>query len=591
MKPGAAPEAMLSDSARVQLLSLALTRLWFDIHAILFIGAPFVVWMWTLDVDLTTLLIWFAAYTLLNVWVLRLKGAFGRDVETLPARQTLDKWLPTAHTLAWVYGFGIGALTWITAGRVPTAFAYLLLTTQAATIAGNATHLSPEIGTFRRFFMVVCALCLAATPWAFPHEWPATLFLSSVFVVAIYLQGMGSHRFFVQFVQLEERSKQLAERYRFAKDEAESALLAKNQFLTTASHDLRQPVHAMGFLIESIAQRNRDQALTPALDDLRRSVQSATQMFNALLDLSRIESGGVEVRPVPVALNPLMRDLEIVFREEAKSRGLDLRVRASRDGAAVVLADALMLRQSLANLIHNALRYTPKGGVLIGARQRGTDWQLEVWDTGTGVANEDKTKVYSPFYRNQHAWRIDNAGHGLGLAVVARCAQLMGATYGFDSIEGRGSRFWMRLPRAAPQPSGELALALQSQPTVRPLTGTCLVVDDDPQVISAWKSLMQAWGVEVRCAVSAAGAFAELDAGFRPQAILCDQRLRSGESGFEVLKELFARCPEASGAMVSGEFSSEDLQDAEQEGYLVLRKPLEVAQLHALLTRWLATSS
>lgn len=587
------PDPESSDHGQLRLLELTFSRLLFGIHALPFVGAPFLLWMWTQGRDATNMLIWLAVCVLVNLWAVRLKGSFFQNLAALPAIRVLDKWLPAVHRLAIVYGFGVSILALITAGKVSTGFAYLLLTVQAAIIAGNATHLSPEIGTFKRFFTVAWGICVALIPWTFPDEWPATLFLSLIFVLAIHLQAMRSHSFFVQFVQLEESSKQLAERYRLAKEEAESALQAKNQFLSTASHDLRQPVHAMGFLIESIAHRNQDQALIPALDDLRRSVQSATQMFNALLDLSRIESGGIEVRREPVAMNPLMRDVGMVFREEAKSRGLDLRVRLSAGGKAVVMADALMLRQSLANLIHNALRYTAKGGVLICARRRGTDWQVEVWDTGVGVASEDKSKVYSPFYRNQHAWRIDNAGHGLGLAVVARCAELMGATHGFDSIEGRGSRFWMRLPGALPKPTGVLPLPSPSLAlsTLRPLSGTCLVVDDDPQVVSAWQSLMQAWGVEVRCAVSAVEAFALLDAGFQPQAILCDQRLRSGESGFEVLKDLFFRCPEASGAMVSGEFSSNELQEAEQEGYMVLRKPLEVTQLHALLARWLVVPS
>lgn len=577
-----------SDHGRVRLLELTFSRLLFGIHALPFVGVPFLLWMWKQGLDVANMLLWLAVYVLVSLWAIRLKGIFFRDLASLPAIRALDKWLPAVHRLAIVYGFGISILALITAGKVSTGFAYLLLTAQAAIIAGNATHLSPEIGTFKRFFTVAWGISVVLIPSTFPDEWPATLFLSLIFVLAIHQQAMGSHRFFVQFVQLEESSTQLAERYRLAKEEAESALQAKNQFLSTASHDLRQPVHAMGFLIESIAHRNRDQVLVPALDDLRRSVQSATQMFNALLDLSRIESGGIDVRLVPVGLNPLLRDVGTVFREEAKSRGLDLRIRLCRGGEAVVLADALMLRQSLVNLIHNALRYTSRGGVLMCARKRGTDWQVEVWDTGVGVANDDKAKVYAPFFRNRHAWRIDSAGHGLGLAVVARCAKLMGATHGFDSVEGRGSRFWIQLPGASPQQTG--VLPLPSSPhalsTMHTLTGACLVVDDDPQVLSAWKSLMQAWGVDVRCAVSATEAFATLDAGFQPQAILCDQRLRSGESGFEVLRELFSRCPQASGAMVSGEFSSEELQEAEQEGYLVLRKPLEAAQLHALLTRW-----
>ena len=119
-----------------------------------------------------------------------------------------------------------------------------------------------------------------------------------------------------------------------------------------------------------------------------------------------------------------------------------------------------------------------------------------------------------------------------------------------------------------------------------PLRGACLAVDDDPLVTSAWESLMSTWGITVRCAASAEEAFAIVDDGFTPFAVLCDQRLRSGESGFDILKALFERLPDVSGAMVSGEFNSQILQEAEQEGYLVLRKPLEPARLHALLTQW-----
>jgi DNA-binding NtrC family response regulator len=119
------------------------------------------------------------------------------------------------------------------------------------------------------------------------------------------------------------------------------------------------------------------------------------------------------------------------------------------------------------------------------------------------------------------------------------------------------------------------------------LSGRCLVLDDDPQVIAAWKALLDAWGVTGQYATDGAQAMHLLDAGFVPNMIFCDQRLRSGESGFEILKALLSRHPQACGAMVSGEFHSTELQDAENEGYLVLRKPLEPAQLHAVLSAWL----
>lgn len=416
--------------------------------------------------------------------------------------------------------------------------------------------------------------------------WAPTGFLMLFYVVAIHRHAKSSHHFFVRYAELEESSKRLAESYRVAKEEAEAALQAKSQFLTTASHDLRQPVHAMGFLIESIIHRNRDAAQLSALEDLRRSVSSVTLMFNSLLDLSRIENGGVHICRVQVDVDTLLRDVEILYREEARSRGLALRIHSS-SRRRVALADPVLLRQSLVNLVHNALRYTSRGGVLLGARRRGPDWRLEVWDTGVGVANTDRGRIYSPFFRNEHAWRIDSAGHGLGLAVVARCAELMGAAHGFDSVEGRGSRFWIQFPAVSAEASPPRIEAGRPPQVYRQLSGTCLVIDDDPQVSSAWQSLMQAWGIDVRCAASAMEAFAHLDRGFQPQAILCDQRLRSGESGVDVLKALFVRCPDASGAMVSGEHASPELLEAEQDGYLVLRKPVAVPQLYSLMEQWL----
>lgn len=585
-----APRHTLPEQARLQLLGMAFKRLAFSVHAMPFVGAPFLIWMGVLKLDLRTMWVWLLAYALGNAWVLALTQAFQRDGIQMPASQALEKWLPIIHRLALLHGLGVSLLSILTAGRVPSAFAYLLLTTQAAMIAGNATHQSPEIGTFNRFFLMSWGVCLLATPWVFGSEWPATLFLSLIYVVTIHRHTISSHQFFVKYMQLEEDSKQLAERYRMAKEEAESALQSKNQFLSTASHDLRQPVHAMGFLIESIAHRNQDPSLVPPLKDLRYSVRSITRMFSALLDLSRIEGGALNVQLQTVNIKPLLQEVTTLFGEEAKSRHLVLRA-AIPKAPCLVAADPLLLKQSLVNLVHNALRYTTKGGVLLGPRRRGDQWRLEVWDTGMGVSDDDKSKVYSPFYRHEQAWHFDSAGHGLGLAVVARCAKLMGASYGLESREKRGSCFWIQLPAASrPAPLQTLSPAIGEALTPPTLQGYCLIVEDDPQVSSAWLSLMQAWGIEARCASSAQEAFGLLEQGFAPQAILCDQRLRSGDSGVEVLKALFARCPDASGAMISGEFSSPELQQAERDGFLVLRKPLDASQLLLLLKQWLGPS-
>lgn len=376
-----------------------------------------------------------------------------------------------------------------------------------------------------------------------------------------------------------------------ARQQAEEALQDKNLFLATASHDLRQPIHAMSLMVEAVGLRNHDPAVQPLLAELRHNMGALSQLFNALLDLSRLESGRQPVRSEAVALAPLIGDITRQLRESASMAGVRLRWRPPRREA-VVVADPVLLRQALLNLVNNAIRYAQGGQVLIGVRPHGPAWQIEVWDTGIGIAAQDEQQVFSPFYRSERAWRMDGEGHGLGLAVVARSARLMGATHGLQSRLGKGSRFWLRLaarptvaniPATASAPTGA-----RSEPGTRAaLQGRCLVLDDEPQVLQAWQALLDAWGVTARYAATAAQAHAHIDQGFRPQAIFCDQRLRSGESGFDVLRDLLARCPDASGAMVSGELGSPELTDAEDEGYLVLRKPVDPDRLHALLSTWL----
>ncbi|MBD9358369.1 ATP-binding response regulator [Methylomonas albis] len=583
--------ADVGTEGRARLLDMTYGRLVHGIGLLPISGVAFGYWQYSLGLNPEGYWLWTLSYLLAGLAVRQQNAIYRQDRARLPSERALDKWLPIVYRTATLHGFGLAATGVITAGRVPFEFTLLQAVVLTTIVAANASQLSPVLGAYRRFANAAWLPCMMIAPWAFPDHWVLVLPLSGVMLWTLDRQSVISHGFFLRQIKLEEDSIRLAENYRLAKDEAEAALRAKNQFLTTASHDLRQPVHAMGFLIESISRRNRDLLLSPALQDLRQSVQSVTQMFNSLLDLSRIELGAQPVNLQTVALDLLMNDVATLFKEEARSRQIDLRVRLS-GGHALVVADAMLLRQSMINLMQNALRYTQRGGVLMSVRRRSGDWQFEVWDTGVGIAEDDQQRIYSPFFRPEHAWRIDNAGHGLGLAVVARCADLMGASQGLSSREGRGSRFWLRLLAAQSneQRSAAREQALLPASHGELLGGRCLIIDDEPQVRGAWLALLNSWGVEAACAASANEAFALLDAGFTPDAIFCDQRLRSGESGFELLQALLERCPEAAGAMISGEFNSPALNQAEQEGYLVLHKPLDPQKLYTLLCRLLPSN-
>lgn len=578
-------EPVVSPAAQSRLVDLAFARFNYGIGVMVLVSVPFIAWYAAQGHHPGGLFAWCAAYLALLLWTRALHRGFRAERARQDAVTLVRRWLPRVQTIGGLFGANMAVLPLLTIGRGSFEFQLLYLMAAGAIVAVNASQ-SAVLSAYRYFLFAGWGGVTLLVPFTFPQHWFYVLPLALVHWGLGLRQAATWHRFLLEHIALQEEGERLAESHRLAKEQAERALHDKNLFLTTASHDLRQPVHAMGFLVESIARRNHDPALEAPLGDLRQSVQSATQMFNALLDLSRIDSGHAPVRAEPVSLAGLLDEVVTTFRQEARARGLALRLRRPRNGATVT-ADPTLLRQSLTNLLHNALRYTRRGGILLAARRRGNDWRCEVWDTGIGVATGNGAEIFSPFYRHEHAWSIESAGHGLGLAVVARCCTLMGATYGLCSREERGSCFWIRLP-AADAHAALVASAPTPGAADASLAGTCLVVDDDPLVRTAWTSLLQSWGLRVACVPSGRQALELVDDGWQPDAVFCDQRLRSGESGLDLLRDLLERLPHAAGAMISGELQSPELADAEEQGYLVLRKPVEPAALRALLRQWLA---
>lgn len=574
----------LSAAGQVRLLDLTFARHRFGISIMPAVAGP-LVWFYARSHDAAWLAVWAALFLLFALGMVPVHRRFARDLEQLDPDALLDRWRSRIQGIAWLHGGGLSLAVVLTAPHATYEFELLLYVAIAAITAANATHQNPSLSVFMRFFMSGWGVCVALSVWAFPAHWQYVTPLCVLFGLAVYRDALGTQRVFAELVRLEEQARQLIDDLQRARDEAHNALQEKSRFLSTASHDLRQPVHAMSLLVEAVNRRSTDPAVSPLLADLKTSMEALNQMFSALLDLSRLEAGGLAGRTVTVSLRPLLADILPLFREQARHQGLSLRLRLP-PGDAFARTDPALLQRAVVNLVHNALRYTERGGVLVSLRPRHDHWRIAVWDTGVGIATEDGSRIFSPYFRNHHAWRIDGAGHGLGLSVVERSARLMGATLDFRSQLGRGSCFWIDLPRERP---GDVPPPLAARDAGCTLSGRCLVLDDDPRVVAAWSALLTTWGIDARVATNAMEAMAALETGFEPQAILCDLRLRAGESGFDVLRDLLERCPYAAGALVSGEFDSPELRQAADEGYVVLRKPLDPSQLHGLMSAWLAS--
>lgn len=247
-------------------------------------------------------------------------------------------------------------------------------------------------------------------------------------------------------VALTVANRELAARLAEKAQQAEAANQAKSRFLAAASHDIRQPVDALALFLRSFDDTALAGRNAQLIGPLRETAMHLSDMLDGVLDLSRAEAGAVQATPTPLALQTLFERMEREFGPAAERRGLLLRTVPTQ---AWVRADALLLERILGNLVSNAVRYTHSGGVLVGARRRGSAWSVEVWDTGPGIATAEQPQLFDEFRRGSDAAALEGGGLGLGLAIAQRFAHAMASEVQVASTQGRGSVFRLRLPAAA----------------------------------------------------------------------------------------------------------------------------------------------
>jgi two-component system, sensor histidine kinase len=380
-------------------------------------------------------------------------------------------------------------------------------------------------------------------------------------------------------VEKSEALKEQLEETRAARDAAESANRAKTRFLAAASHDLRQPLHALGLFAARLSDRTRDPEEAALVQRISTSVASLESLFSALLDISRLEAGVVASSPRAIALDPLFDRLANDFAPEAIEKGLRFAVVRTRRA---VYSDPVLLERILRNLVANALRYTSAGGVVVGARKRGTSVSIEVWDSGPGIAPADRDRVFEEFYQVGNPERDRARGMGLGLAIVRRLATLLGHEVTLASVVGRGSVFRVRVRDAPPADVAPAPPA--SAVSTDPLSGRCvLVIDDDEPVREGMRQTLVAWGCAPVMAADAEEAVAQCR-NRMPDAMVVDFRLPDDRDGLDAIVAVRAALGRAVPALVvSGESTSEQIARVRNAGFTLLHKPVAPAKLRAAL--------
>jgi Na+/proline symporter/signal transduction histidine kinase len=372
-----------------------------------------------------------------------------------------------------------------------------------------------------------------------------------------------------------------------AKAQADEANVSKTRFLAAASHDILQPLNAARLYATSLVERDRQSGDGRLAENVDASLEAVEEILTALLDISRLDAGAMKAELTTFRIEDILAQLKLEFAPIASEKGLELTFVPC---TLTVRSDRRLLRRLLQNLVSNAIKYTPRGRVLVGCRRLRGRLRLEVWDTGLGIPPSKQKVVFHEFQRLDQGAR-EARGLGLGLSIVERIARVLDHPIRLDSRVGRGSVFAVELPVAAPLP----AVTPQAEDAPRPaaaLAGTTvLCIDNEPAILDGMRTLLTGWG----CTVLTAANVQEAQRALRsskatPDVIIADYHLDNDEDGIEAITTLRWKLgPDTPAILLTADRSLAVRDSAAEKGIHVLNKPLKPAALRALIAQWRAT--
>jgi len=398
----------------------------------------------------------------------------------------------------------------------------------------------------------------------------------------------------LEFIYLHNTFFELAasitnQQHMMQKEIAEEVTLAKTRFLSAASHDLRQPMHALNLYLGSFAELEKSKPVQVCVDNLNKCAKAMNDMLDTLLDIANIDSGAtqVHVNIFPIA-SPIDR-IHAEFEPLARAKGLTLRIARC---SAFVNTDEEIVERMLRLLVSNAVRYTERGKILIGCRPQGEQLRITVYDTGMGIALDKQQAIFEEHFQLNNYERNRAKGLGLGLAIVQRLAKLLGTSITLDSQLGLGSWFAFDVPRINLDAIQPLTPGSHTDFTMQncqqPADITIVVIDDEPLILDAIRMILECWGYTVVGGISGQEALGQLTKSNRvPDLIFCDYLLGEGEKGLAtiaMLREAFST--EIPAFLITGITSPEHIETMQASGLPYMYKPLDHNKLRAALTQF-----
>lgn len=471
---------------------------------------------------------------------------------------------------------------------IPTASYEAVMTLTAMTLglaAGGVTLTSPMLPAF--YMMTYPSLMVLVVSL---YHRPENIF----FGLAIGCFGMtlGLTWFSITMASTIRKSIEIAfqndalvNKLRAALNQTDEANRAKSVFLASASHDLRQPLHALGLLTETLGGTKLDTQQNDIQSHMMSAVDSTRSMLDSLLNMSKLDAGAIMAAPKPFLLQSMLYKLEDELAPIADENGLIYR---THETIAAVHSDPIIVELILRNLIANAIRYTDQGGLLVGCRRRDDDrLSIEVWDTGVGIPEGKIDDMFRAFQQLENPERDAQKGFGLGLAIAQGLAATLDTQIKVRSVLGKGSVFSFELARS----SATVIEDLPSDTDVSEFNGQRVaVVDDDERVRLSMHSLMESWGCICISGESAESIISQA-ANDQFDLLLVDYRLREGKTGREAIetirKHLGKHVP---AIIITGDTAANKISEAQSSDALLLHKPASTSQLRRIMASMLSDS-
>lgn len=522
------------------------------------------------------LLIWAVYMIVLSITFIATTLLYRR---TPPAARKLQHWIILFPLAGVMLGIGWGSTSlWPNVMSDNTAMVFLLIVVLGVAAAGIAI-LAPYL---RSFYALALLITLPFATVLFQQDNQLHFYLGIMMLMYLLIILMSGHHMkhaVLQSINLRLENLELVNDLKDKNTQAEQANLSKSKFLAAASHDLRQPLHALGLFVDALEQRIHYPEVRSIVDNIRISTDALSDLLNALLDISKLDAGVLETKHSDIQLRPLLQRIQTDFSEIAATKSLNLRI---VDCGYIVHSDPAMLERILRNLVANATRYTQQGRVLLGCRRVGNSVRIEVHDTGVGIAAAELDKIFDEFYQIQNPERDRRKGLGLGLAIVKRLADLLDCPLSVRSTPGRGSVFCISVPFVtASQPDCQIA-----QTIINDLQDIrVLVIDDEAMIRLGMRKVLEEWGCIVLEAESIAQALDQLQQQDPVDILLTDYRLRDKETGIQAIHRIHETCHETIPAIIlTGDTDPARLREAKASGFRLLHKPVSPAKLRSLMS-------